>query len=211
MHVIDRPAHLLFGQGEEFSHMPLRPLPQIQPQRLDEHEMGEMLRHQAAAGLWIAQLLAQALEEPAQGRLIHLLANVDDRRKNAQQNIGVVADQGETATGKEEVSTAIAAGNAATPRGCKDGGGIARRQGQIARKPERPPFGHVAQRPQVVAGDFPQRLQLRRVSATEEPPTRSTFSGLSSIRMHLRSPPPIWIQARFMSYDAIPPRAFAAR
>src|SRR5579883_1046868 len=115
-------------------------LPQIEAQRLDEHQMGEMLRHQAAARLCLAQLLSHALEKPAQGRLIRLLVDVDDRRKGAQQNIGVVAVQREATAGKEEVSSAIAAGDAATLRGRKDGGGIGRWQGEIARKPERPPL-----------------------------------------------------------------------
>ncbi len=140
MHVIDGLSDVLVGQGEEPADMPL-PLPQIKPQRLDEHQMGEMFRHQAAARLCLAQLLSHALEKPAQGRLIRLLVDVDDRRKDAEQNIGVVADQHEAAAGQEEISSAIATGNAATPRGRKDGGGIGRRQGEITRKTEGPPFG----------------------------------------------------------------------
>ena len=35
---------------------------QVQPQRLDKHHVGKLLRNQRAAGLWIAEFLAQALQ-----------------------------------------------------------------------------------------------------------------------------------------------------
>ena len=43
---------------------------QVKPQRLDKHHVGELLRNERSTGLWIAKLLAKALERPAHGSLI---------------------------------------------------------------------------------------------------------------------------------------------
>ncbi len=65
VHSIDRCAHLLIRQSEEPSNAASRPFGQMQPQRLNQYRVGEVLRDQRAARLRIAQLLPHLLERPA--------------------------------------------------------------------------------------------------------------------------------------------------
>jgi hypothetical protein len=51
VHGVDRRAHLFICQGEEPSDAAFQPFRQMQPQRLDQHLVGEVLRDQKASRL----------------------------------------------------------------------------------------------------------------------------------------------------------------
>ena len=92
---------------------PCEPFRQMQPQRLDQHHVGEMLRDQKAARLRLAQLLPHPLQRPAQRRLVRFLPDMHDRRQHPQQDVGMIAGKGEVAADNEAIAAAIDAGDAA--------------------------------------------------------------------------------------------------
>jgi hypothetical protein len=68
MHGADRRAHLFVREGEEPPHAASRSFRHMQPQGLNQHHVGEVLRDQKAARLPLAQLLHHPLHRPAQRR-----------------------------------------------------------------------------------------------------------------------------------------------
>ena len=108
MHGADRRGHLRVGQGEQPTDAAAAdPFGEIEPQGLHQHHVGEVLGDQGAARLRLQQLLAHALQRPAQRRLVGVLAQVYDPRHSPQQDIGVGAGEGEMTTEDHAVAAAV--------------------------------------------------------------------------------------------------------
>jgi hypothetical protein len=70
VHRGDRRAHLPIRQCEEPPHATLQAFRKMQPQGLNQHHVGEMLRDQRATRLRFAQLLHHPFQRPAHRRPI---------------------------------------------------------------------------------------------------------------------------------------------
>src|SRR5579871_1855391 len=92
-------AHVLVGQCRKPTATSAGNVSQVQAQRLDEHHVGELLRNQRTAGLWVAKFLAHALKRPAHGGFVRLAADVDDGRQRMQEHLGVAAGKPEETSG----------------------------------------------------------------------------------------------------------------
>ena len=107
---VDRRAHLFIRQGEKPPDAAFQPFRQMQPQGLNQHHVGEVLGHQKAARLRLAQLLRHPLERPAQRRLVRFFPDMHNGRQHPQQDPGMTASEGEVAAGNKAIPAAIERG-----------------------------------------------------------------------------------------------------
>ena len=82
---------------------------QMQPQRLHQHHVRQLLRDQRPTRLWVAHLLLHTLERPPHGRLVGLLLNVHNRPQRLQQRPRMIAAQGKMSA-DQGASTFLLAG-----------------------------------------------------------------------------------------------------
>ena len=87
---VDRRAHLFICQGEEPADAASQPFRQMQPQSLNQHHVGEVLRDQKAARLRLAQLLPHPLQRPAHRRLVRFFPDMHNGRQHPQQDAGMI-------------------------------------------------------------------------------------------------------------------------
>lgn len=102
---LDRRAwrtHLFVCQGEQPPNAASQSFHHVQPQSLNQHHVGEVLRDQKAARLTLAQFVHHPLHQPAQRRLIRCVLNMDNRRRHSQQDAGI-AGKNEAAADKKKI------------------------------------------------------------------------------------------------------------
>lgn len=101
----------------------------MEAQRLHQHKIREMLQHQRFAGLALAQFPHHLSDRPAQRRLP---GDMDDRRQQPQQHVGMVAADTKTAADEGECAAAIQPHRAAPLGRRKSLAGLGGRQAQVA-------------------------------------------------------------------------------
>jgi hypothetical protein len=60
----------------------------MQPQGLNQHHVGELLRDQEGARLRIPQVLHHPFQRPAQRRFVRFLSDMHNGRQDTQQDAG---------------------------------------------------------------------------------------------------------------------------
>jgi len=147
VHGRDRGAQLRIGQGEDpadavFGVAGCDPVGDMEPQRLDEHHLGEVQTQEETAGLRLAKHAHHAFEIPAHRRAVGFVADVDDRGQQAQQNTGMFAAEGEIGAEPQTRAAAIPGEDATVEGRSQNGFQIEGRHGQIAGQAVRTPIRH---------------------------------------------------------------------
>jgi hypothetical protein len=111
----------------------------MQSQRLKQHQVGEVLRHQKAARLALAQFLPRPLQRPAHCRLVRFLADMYDWRRHSEQHAGVISRQREAPADDQAIPAAVDRHDTANPAPSgQNREGLDWRRGQIGGEAERP-------------------------------------------------------------------------
>jgi hypothetical protein len=134
----DCSANVLVSEGEQPTNSASQAFREMQPQRLKQHQMGEVLGHQKAAWLAFAQFLPHPLQRPAHRRLVRFFPDMHDRRQYSEQHAGVRAGERKM-TPNNKTTAAVDVGDAADPaRRGENREGLNRGRRQIGRQAERP-------------------------------------------------------------------------
>ena len=127
----------------------------MQPQGLKQHQVRQVLGHQKASRLALAQFLSHPLQRPAHRRLVRFLLDMHDRRQDPEQHARVIPGEREVSADNKAIAAAVHGYDAANPARCgQNRKGLNRRRRQIGREEERP----AARQQETVA-----RLQSHRV------------------------------------------------
>jgi hypothetical protein len=154
VHGVHRHAHLPVGQREEPADAGCRSVGQMQPQRLHQDHVGEVLDHQKAARLLSRNSCIIRSTAQRSAAWLGLVAQQHDRRQHPQQDVGVIAGKTEAAADQREVVAAVQRDDAALARGRENRRCGDRFQRQIGGQPERA----AARQQEAVAGMQAHRI-----------------------------------------------------
>jgi len=141
MHGVNGGAHLRVGEGVEPADAAAEAFGEVETQGLDEHHGGEVLGDEDAARLRIAEFVHHLPQRPTHGGLVRFLADMDDGRQYAEENVGMLAGEGEVAADAETCSAAVDCGNGSVEGLVEELAEIGWGQSEVAGEAEGPAAG----------------------------------------------------------------------
>ena len=102
-----RTADFFIGKSKRPPGNPAGVFRQVDPQSLNQNQGGEVLFHEAAAGSGGSKLTHQKIEGPMESRINYLFADVNDGRKEIEEDIGMVSRETKVSSKGQAISASV--------------------------------------------------------------------------------------------------------